>query len=1159
LANGNTTGGTDISVSTGDDITFADSSKAIFGTDSDLELYHNGSNAFLTNTTGDLYIQDTNGSIRIRPKTGESGIDVLADGAVNLYYDNTSVLSTTADGISVTSEVEADEFIGDLRGAVLFKAQAGEDLTKGDIVYISGISGNTTVVSKAKADDASKMPAFGVASATASNNSSVTIYTFGTLSSIDTSSFSEGDELFVSTTAGAFTNSAPTGESSQIQKIAKVTRSDSSAGSIKIMGAGRSNAVPNLDEDQFFLGNASNQAVATDFSDAVEALSINNVVEDTTPQLGGDLASNGNDILFADSDKAIFGAGNDLRIYSDGTNSFINEHGAGQLYIQATNLRFKSLAGENFMALNENGAVTSYYDNAVKLATTSTGIDVTGEVLADSLDIDGNGDISGNLILGGYLAGPATFTIDPAAVGDNTGTVVIAGNLQVDGTTTTINSTTLTVDDKNITLASGSANAAAANGAGITVDCGSDTDATFTYDGTNDEWDFNKPLNVTGSVGVTNIVTNKVVKFNGTILDDSSITDTGSLITLGTSTDVSGPLQFTSNVSFSSSEPGRIYKASNHGLAFHGVTGTENDFAMFNPAGQLMVVNPTGTNNVSLIPTATGNVGIGTTSPTSFLTNATALEISGGTGVGSELILTNNSSMSANEVVGSLIFKNTDPSGTPNHFAGLRARAQSTFGRMDLEFYAGRSRMEGGTPDMVIISGADAQANVGIGTTSPAMGLHVGNAIGALFGPTTGASTYISPDHENTINGGYGLDSDTGDLWVNYRGYQNGTSRFRDFRVGNGKEGLVAIFDGSTGNVGIGTSSPATKLQISNNGGHTSGNVTISHSSFDLYNPLEANTNEKGSIMTFSDNYYDGTNYIRTTRAGIKGGTDTVGNTADGFLAFYTDSGGANSLIERMRINKDGNVGIGTTNPVAPLTLSGDTTQIRLENTASGGRNWALRTFGSALGIYDHTAGAFRQYIDSSGNVGIGTNNPSHLLSVEADKDTWISRIYNTGSDANAQALLVRSDATAAHDATVMGVYADSGYKMVVKSTGNVGIGTTAPTAKLQVEEYGIDTTETSTTATTQVAIHTMSATAFRSARFTVQVTNSTDSTYHLTEILMIHDGTTPSITEYGTIFTGSAEATFDADISSGNVRLLATPASTDTMEFKVVAHSITT
>jgi hypothetical protein len=85
-----------------------------------------------------------------------------------------------------------------------------------------------------------------------------------------------------------------------------------------------------------------------------------------------------------------------------------------------------------------------------------------------------------------------------------------------------------------------------------------------------------------------------------------------------------------------------------------------------------------------------------------------------------------------------------------------------------------------------------------------------------------------------------------------------------------------------------------------------------------------------------------------------------------------------------------------------------------------------------------------------------------------------------------------------------------------------------------------------------------MSATIFRSARYTIQITNVTDSTYHLTEMLLIHDGTTPSISEFGTIFTGSAaEAVFTADISSGNVRLLATPASTDNMQFKVVRHSI--
>ena len=98
-----------------------------------------------------------------------------------------------------------------------------------------------------------------------------------------------------------------------------------------------------------------------------------------------------------------------------------------------------------------------------------------------------------NITATGYLRGPATFTIDPAAHGDNTGTVVIAGNLQVDGTTTTINSTTVEVDDLNITLASGAANAAAANGAGITIDGAS---ASLTYNGTSDYFAFNKEVYV---------------------------------------------------------------------------------------------------------------------------------------------------------------------------------------------------------------------------------------------------------------------------------------------------------------------------------------------------------------------------------------------------------------------------------------------------------------------------------------------------------------------------------------------------------------------------------------------------------------------------------------------------------------------------------------
>ena len=76
-----------------------------------------------------------------------------------------------------------------------------------------------------------------------------------------------------------------------------------------------------------------------------------------------------------------------------------------------------------------------------------------------------------------------------------TGNVTVGGNLTVNGTTTTINSTTLTVDDKNIVLSSGG-NAAAASGAGITID---GVSATMLYNTTSHRFDFNRGITSTDS------------------------------------------------------------------------------------------------------------------------------------------------------------------------------------------------------------------------------------------------------------------------------------------------------------------------------------------------------------------------------------------------------------------------------------------------------------------------------------------------------------------------------------------------------------------------------------------------------------------------------------------------------------------------------------
>ena len=76
---------------------------------------------------------------------------------------------------------------------------------------------------------------------------------------------------------------------------------------------------------------------------------------------------------------------------------------------------------------------------------------------------------------------------------DTSGNVVISGNLTVSGTQTTVNSTTLDVADLNITVANGAADAAAADGAGLTVDGAA---ATILYQATGDKWAFNKPISL---------------------------------------------------------------------------------------------------------------------------------------------------------------------------------------------------------------------------------------------------------------------------------------------------------------------------------------------------------------------------------------------------------------------------------------------------------------------------------------------------------------------------------------------------------------------------------------------------------------------------------------------------------------------------------------
>ena len=214
-----------------------------------------------------------------------------ADARDNLGIGDSDAVNHAS--LTLTGNAEAVEFIGDLEGAVRFNAKAGEALTKGDAVYVSGISGNLPVVSKADSSSSATMPSFGLAGSTVSLNASVQIVTFGTLSSIDTSSYTAGDNLYVNGT-GTLQTTKPTGESNLVQNIGMVQRVHATAGSIKVGGAGRTNDTPNLDENKIFIGNSSN---------AASTAAIGTVITDNASSVKTSYESNSDTNAFTDAEQ----------------------------------------------------------------------------------------------------------------------------------------------------------------------------------------------------------------------------------------------------------------------------------------------------------------------------------------------------------------------------------------------------------------------------------------------------------------------------------------------------------------------------------------------------------------------------------------------------------------------------------------------------------------------------------------------------------------------------------------------------------------------------------------------------------------------------------------------------------------------------------------
>ena len=207
--------------------------------------------------------------------------------------------------------------------------------------------------------------------------------------------------------------------------------------------------------------------------------------------------------------------------------------GPGSLYVNGQKVLEDSSGSIVVSAdANQNVSVQTSGSGDVQLDATGSGLIALKSTvqIEDGNNITnsaGNGITFGSGLVSDSLTSKSTDT-NLVLAGNGTGIVqvsdalTVTGNLTVQGTTSTVSSTTLTVADLNITVAQGAADAAAANGAGLTVDGSS---ATLTYSSSDDRWNLNKDLNVTTVFGnLTGNVTGNISGSAGSTTGNSATT-----------------------------------------------------------------------------------------------------------------------------------------------------------------------------------------------------------------------------------------------------------------------------------------------------------------------------------------------------------------------------------------------------------------------------------------------------------------------------------------------------------------------------------------------------------------------------------------------------------------------------------------------------------
>jgi hypothetical protein len=633
-----------------------------------------------------------------------------------------------------------------------------------------------------------------------------------------------------------------------------------------LKGTGATTVTNILDEDNM----ASDSATAIATQQSIKAYVDSQVGSfDTLAEVlaqgnttgGTDLAvSAGDDITFTDTSKAIFGAGSDLQIYHDGSNSYISDQGTGDLRIWADSPNIATASGNKIFFGNSGYAELYAAGGAIRLATTNTGIQVTGDIANASGDL--TLDVAGDIILD---ADGADIKLKDGGTEfarfSNTGTafqiysptsdkdITFVGN---DGGSTV---TALTLDI--------SAAGAATFNAGATFGSDIDVTGTVTADG----------LTVTGTLGNWSIDSQGVIQ-----------TFTRNSTNYIRASDASGALRFDTGGSI-----GRLNIASNGDVSLYEDTGTTPKFFWDASAESLQL----------------GGILPQTSAIFNLRRNGTNIEFGHGNRTSGYYGTLGAQYTNGQPFIG--FSCDADDSGNTFTTRGFKgnvligtAAGDLTFNQLTNANASGQSLTE----RMRI----DASGNVGIGCT-PDWGIQTGNFRGSasapVFSGTSGdgfAFDYYNgpnpyPRHGSIAVIGAGTATADMSFWTD-----SGSAVVERMRID------------ASGNVGIGSSGALTSTYLSKAFVYTAGgaNFALGGSSdtndavlsrFTSFNISNSNSGNEGSA-----NFYG----VTSIESIVVTTDSNAGDDSGGSLLFKTKPE-AGALAERMRLDASGNLLVGKT------------------------------------------------------------------------------------------------------------------------------------------------------------------------------------------------------------------------------------------------------